>query len=210
MQRFCTFLYPCPWFTRRSLQAKGHSRERSHPASWAYPQKSRCQGNTVRHRAIHRARADDRRRHGLVGQQPDEGDTGGLLADGLAQRLPRLQLGAVPLDVLPHACAPAGRRLVEHPAQQPPAERAPGDDAYAIVLTGGNQVPLDGAGIQIAQASSCRVSSAKRACRQTSLACTDCFWFDSRRQAGLTTLAVSASGAVPYSASKSNAKCSIM
>src|SRR5439155_15631170 len=83
---------------------------------------------------FHRARSDDRRRDGGVGEQPGERDVGGRLAELAAEALVRLELRAIPLDALPEPLARAATllRLLERAAEQAAPERAPRDDPDAV------------------------------------------------------------------------------
>src|SRR5947208_1257739 len=60
---------------------------------------------------LHRARPDDRRGDGGVGEQPGERDVGGRLAELAAEGLVRLELRAVPLGPLLHPFARAAALL---------------------------------------------------------------------------------------------------
>src|SRR5690606_11452740 len=88
---------------------------------------------------LQRARADDRRGDRRLLEQPGQPDVRGVLAQLVAELLVPLDLVAVLLQLREHA---VGRRaalvdLTEHAAQQAARERAPGDDAQAVVLAGG-------------------------------------------------------------------------
>src|SRR5262249_12876438 len=77
-----------------------------------------------------------------------------LVAEVRAQRLPRLELGPVGLDLALEA-ARASTSFGDHP--QRPAEDAtpqwaPGDDTHAVVDAGRQDLELDGAGVQVVQA----------------------------------------------------------
>src|SRR6185436_10674466 len=87
---------------------------------------------------VHRARPDDRRRHGRVVEEPGEPDVGRVGAELAAKRLVRLELRAALLDALLDALARAAplARLPEGAAEEPPGERAPGDEPEAVRAAG--------------------------------------------------------------------------
>src|SRR5205823_6116899 len=103
---------------------------------------------------LHRARPDDRRGDGGVGEQPGERDVGGRLAELAAEGLVRLELRAVPLDALlqPFARPAALLRLLERAAEQAARERAPRNHPDAVRAARGEHLQLDRARAQVVEA----------------------------------------------------------
>src|SRR5205814_50190 len=103
---------------------------------------------------LHRARPDDRRADGGVGEQPGERDVGGRRAELAAEALVRLELRAVPLDALLEAFARAAAllRLLERAAEQAARERAPRDHPDAVRAARGQHLQLDRARAQVVEA----------------------------------------------------------
>ena len=89
------------------------------------------------HRAVqllHCARADNRRCHGLLMQQPGQCHISWTLAELSTQRLIGFKLGARGLDVFFYicVCASANLRWLQGPGQKSARERTPRNQADAI------------------------------------------------------------------------------
>ena len=98
---------------------------------------------------------DDRRGHDRVVEQPRERDVGRRRADLGAQLLPRFELRALRLDLRLHAVATASTTrgtVGEDAAEQPAAERAPRDDADAVVGARGEHFELDRPRVEVVEA----------------------------------------------------------
>ncbi len=87
-------------------------------------------------------------------QQPRQSDVGRGLAQLVAQGLVGLELLAVLGDPLLGALRGAAALLLlaQDPGQQTALQRAPGDDAHAVGLAGGQDLQLDGALQQVVDA----------------------------------------------------------